>query len=252
MQNTTVRRYLLYALLVVAFLVALFVAATGTTMASPIGTWSSRADTVRLWKADDATTTAAFFDPGVRYRMAGMEPGVGNALTIHSLAGFADRAPLLRDGMTVMLNLEAETVTPFFQQTHPRWMMRRFVRIAHANGLVAVLAPSRSLVGPDPGCTVFLECGYLEIAADAFHLQAQKLECDLPAFVDFVSRAKAQAASALIVQLTVGWLDPCVTPEAVRDAWQAALPYADGFALWGSADDEQNAKGLEAMRLIAS
>lgn len=227
----------------------------GPAAATPVGTWSSLSHTVEQWSDQDLAVTSMFFGPGVRYRMARKpRPGseLGNALSIHTLWGFATRAPRLRDGLVVMYNPEAESVTPRYEQTHPRWAMNKFVRIARANGLVAVLAPSRTLVGRDPECTVFLDCGYLRLQADAFHLQAQRLECDLPRFTDFVRGAKEQARAPLIVQLTVGWQVPCVTPEAVRDAWRAALPYADGFALWGSPDAALNAKGLEAMRLIAA
>jgi hypothetical protein len=239
-----------WARLGVGTLLALGLIAT-PALASPVGTWSSRADTVQQWMAQDPAVASAFFDPGVRYRTAGM-PWIGNAVSIHTIDRFSIRAANLAPGKVVMYNPEAEPVTPRFEKRHPRWAMREFVRIAHANGLVAVLAPSKSLAGPDPRCIQFLDCGYLQIRADAFHLQAQKLECDLPVFTDFVRRAKAQAASPLVVQLTVGWDHPCVTPEAVRDAWRAALPYADGFSLWGSGVPALNAKGVEAMRLIAN
>jgi hypothetical protein len=187
----------------------------------------------------------------MRYRSPELPPNMGNAALLNSIEGFARIARNLGRGAVVMYNPEAEPVTPLFEQRHPRWMMRRFVRIAHRHGLFAVLAPARSLAKPDPRCDDFLACDYLQIPADAFHLQAQKLECDLAAFRSFVAGAKARAASPMIVQLTVGWDDPCVTPEAVRDAWAAAVPYADGFALWGSEDAARNAKGLEALRLIA-
>lgn len=223
----------------------------GTANATPVGTWSGHAASVQQWFAEDAALTETFFGPGIQYRMEPLRRGVGNGLIIHSLAGFKVRAPRLRDGLTVMYNPEAETVTPRWEQLHPRWAMTRFVNIARSNGLIAVLAPSRTLAKPDPKCSMLLDCGYLQIPADAFHLQAQRLECDLPAFTAFVSGAKARTRSPLIVQLTVGWVVPCVTPEAVRDAYFAALPYADGFCMWGHADPAQNAKGLEALRLIS-
>jgi hypothetical protein len=237
----------LAAALVIAALPVLLDAPSAA--ASPIGTWSSLAETVALWTEADPEIADAF---GTRYVTEANPGGEGNALSIHSLRGFRDRAPRLVDGTVVMLNLEAEPVTPRRQQRRPRRTMRRFVRTAHANGLVAVLAPSRSLVKPDPRCDDFLACGYLEIRADAFHLQAQKLECDVSAFGAFVAGAKERAASPLIVQLTIGWDDPCVTAEVVRDAWAAAVPYADGFALWGSEDRSRNMLGLEALRLIAA
>lgn len=219
---------------------------------SPIGTWSSQTDTVNRWADEDPDMTSAFFGPGVRYRIPGMKSWLGNAVMIWSLEGFATRAGRMTPGTVVAYNPEAETVTPWWERTHPRRAMGTFVGIAHAHGLFAVLAPARSLAGPDPKCTQFLDCRYLSIRADAFQLLAQRLECDLPMFTDFVSRAKALSVSPIIVQLTVGWSVPCVTPEIVRDAWRAALPWADGFALWGHADGVQNAKGLEVMRLIAS
>jgi hypothetical protein len=218
---------------------------------APIDTWSSRLDTIQEWLAQDSALASEFFDPGVRYRTPEMKSWVGNSVLIHSLEGFARRAPRLADGTVVMYNPEAEPVTPRWEKRHPRWAMRKFVRVAHENGLFAVLAPAKTLAAPDPRCSTFLECGYLRIPSDAFHLQAQKLECDLPVFTDFVSRAKALSVSPLIVQLTVGWDVPCVTAEVVRDAWRAALPWADGYALWGGATAALNAKGLEAMRLIS-
>ena len=56
-----------------------------------------------------------------------------------------------------------------------------------------------------------------------------------------------RAASPLIVQLTVIWEDPCVTPKVVRNAWR---PRGPGRTVrCGRPGDPQ---GLEALRLIAA
>jgi hypothetical protein len=232
-------------------LLALLSLARPASAQEPVGTWSSLSETVNRWSAEDPDLVSRFFGPGTRYRMLGTSRWLGNAVMLTSLEGFATRARNMFPGTVVAYNPEAEPVTPWWERTHPRKAMGRFVEIAHSHGLFAVLAPARSLAGPDPKCSQFLDCRYVSIRADAFQLLAQRLECDLPAFTDFVSRAKALARSPLIVQITVGWNVPCVTPEVVRDAWRAALPWADGFALWGHADPVQNAKALEVMRLIA-
>ena len=146
------------------------------------------------------------------------------------------------------VRLRAPAVTPRWEQTHPRRAMRRFVRVAREHGLRAVLAPSRSLAGPDPLCDRFLRCGYLEIPADAFQPQSQKLQCDLDVFRPFVKSAGRRAASPLIVQLTVIWEDPCVTPKVVRNACgRAAL--GGLVRVVARPGDPQ---GLEALRLIAA
>ena len=225
-------------------------ALAGPATGSPIGTWSGHAESVERWIAADPELAEQFFGPGIRYWTAEQPVGTGNAISVYTVDGFERRARRLDPGTIVMYNPEAEPVTPRFEQRHPRWMMRQFVRTAHAYGLFAVLAPSRTLAKPDPKCAVFAKCGYLEIAADAFHLQAQRLECDLPTFEAFVQAARARVRSPLVIQLTVGWTDPCVTPQTVRDAYLAALPYADGFALWGHGDPERNAMGLDVLRLI--
>lgn len=213
------------------------------------GGWSAPADAVAAWETADPALTERFFSPGKRYAVPHAGITGGNAVAYASVSRFDDVVGGLPRGSTVMYDPEPWAVTPRWEQTHPRRAMRRFVRVAREHGLRAVLAPSRSLAGPDPLCDRFLRCGYLEIPADAFQLQSQKLQCDLDVFRPFVKAAEARAASPLIVQLTVIWEDPCVTPKVVRNAWAAARPWADSYALWARPGDPQ---GLEALRLIAA
>jgi hypothetical protein len=213
------------------------------------GGWSAPADAVVAWEAADPALTERFFSPGKRYAVPHAGITGGNAVAYASVGRFVDVVGSVPRGSTVMYDPEPWGVTPRWEQTHPRRSMRRFVRVAREHDLRAVLAPSRTLAGPDPQCDRFLRCGYLEIPADGFQLQSQKLQCDLEAFRPFVKEADARAASPLIVQLTVIWEDPCVTPKVVRDAWSAARPWADSYALWARPGDPQ---GLEALRLIAA
>ena len=213
------------------------------------GDWSAPADATGRWEVVDPELTARFYAPGTRYAIPHVGIVGGNAVLYPSVRRFVEVVATLRAGTTVMYDPEPWGNTPRWEQTHPRRSMRRFVRIAHEHGLRAVLAPARGLAGPDPLCRVFVRCGYLEIPADAFQLQAQKLECNLDRFRRFVENAERRSASPLIVQLTVAWNDPCVTPRAVRDAWSAARPWADSFALWSRWGDPQ---GLESLRLIAA
>jgi hypothetical protein len=222
-------------------------AAPGTALATD---WSSPADVVEEWRTTDASIVDRFFAPGFRYAIPARGIIGGNAIVYGSNDELIAGAPGLPVGTTVMYDAEPWARTPFEEQTHPRRAMRRFVAIAHAHGLRAVLAPSRSLATPDPRCirAAFLDCGYLEIPADAFQLQAQRLECDLDRFGRFVRRAKARSASPLIIELTTVWGHECVSPQVVHDAWLDARPWADGYALWARSGDLE---GLEALRLIA-
>jgi hypothetical protein len=155
-------------------------------------------------------------------------------------------------GSWVMYDPERWDATPLREQRHPRRYMRLFVAEAHARGLFAILAPALGLPGPDLECSPneFLSCGYLQIPADIFLLQSQRLECDLEAFTRLVRGASRRSASPLYVELTVRWRHVCVTPQVVHDAWYAARPYADGFALWGTDTNRTERLGRRALDLI--
>ncbi len=197
-------------------------------------TWAGPVDAVGAWRVADLATAGSFFD-----QPDSMVVG-SNVTRFESFAAFEATQSI--STKLVMYDIESWRRTPQIEQQYPKRYMRRFVLLAHQRGLVAILAPARNIVAPSLGCNgrlgetlteAFIRCGLAGVPADYLLLQSQRLECDLGSFTWFVQQARTQVQGRLLVELTVAWNSPCVTPDAVVNAWNAARPYADGFALWG-------------------
>jgi hypothetical protein len=233
-----------------AAVMAVLVALPGAASAE---VWTSRADAVRSWRSIDPDVTNAFFGPESFTFNKTTQPErhdfEGNAMLFASYRALVRTSPnAFPPGTLVAYDPEPAPTTPRREQYRPRRYMRDFVQLAHRRGLRAMLVPSRRLGNVDIRRCQFLQCGYLEIPADYFQLQSQRLQCDLPAFTRFVRGASRRSVSPLIVQMSVLWDGPCDRVPAVVAAHDAALPYADGFSLWGGPGDTE---GVEVLRRIA-
>ena len=155
-------------------------------------------------------------------------------------------------GTGVVYDNEPYGNTPRRELRHPRAYMKAFVQLAHERGLVAMLAPARTIAKYDRTCDVlaFTRCGYSRVRADYFLLQSQRLECDLARFGQFVQHATTAARSTLIVELTVAWADECVTVEQVLAAYDVGRGFTDHIALWSGPGEQFRAWDVQQAMLV--
>jgi hypothetical protein len=200
----------------------------------------------------------------LRTRMPWSEVPGGNVFIYRDTSRFD--ASVLWNHALVMYDPEPWSVTPMWQQRHPVTSMQRFVEDARAAGDRPILAPARALVNVERAVCrrarsetvtdAFFRCGLASIPTDYYLLQAQKLECDLDRFSEFVEGARAAVAGSLLVELTATPFNECATPEAIAAAWQASTPYADGWGMWVCRKmddwDGQVARAQAALDLIAA
>jgi hypothetical protein len=148
----------------------------------------------------------------------------------------------------VMYDPEGWAATPIEERRDPATYVHRFVSLAHDRGYFAMVTPHPNLV-EDPDASVARTAGetredaYVrsriaeEAArhADAFEIQAQRLQNEPEAYLDFVSRTAAQAREANPGVVVLSGLSTHpgypATPEMLHEAWMIVNDVVDGHYL---------------------
>jgi hypothetical protein len=178
-------------------------------------------------------------------------PGSVHGLAWASSASFEDDVKAARippEVRAVMYDPEAWAATPIEERRDPLSHVRRFVSLAHDRGYFAIVTPHPNLVeDPEAAFTraaaetredAYLRSGIAQEAAreaNAFEIQAQRLQNDPDAYRDFVSRTAAQARAANPGVLVLSGLSThpgyAATPQMLYAAWTSVSDVVDGHYL---------------------
>lgn len=166
-----------------------------------------------------------------------LDPNTHEVWQFKSLPSF--RAAAIPAGAVVMYDLENWTASPTEEITHVEASLKRFVSIAHARGLVAMLAPSRSVIGQSVTCVRrsrepvahrYLRC-VASIPTDFLLVQSQSLQCDTAAFAALISSVAARQSGQVIAEMSVTRL-ACASVAQLQADTAAVQSVADGVAVW--------------------
>jgi hypothetical protein len=231
-------------------------------------TWIGPVRGVEGWRTQGVT----LFDPSPPDSFVvdlGQDKGTdpnpqANVIAFSSYAAFTTRSDIPA-GLWVEYDIEAWSVTPEVEYTHPVQYMKKFLALARARGLHVILAPQGigilwhimaicPRLDGEGARHWWRRCGLASVPADVLLLQAQGLTCFPKAFAANARRTRAvmPAETRLVVEMSVLGDHPCVTPDVIVRSYETAKPYVDGFALGGFSDEHSQTVGGQALLAIQS
>lgn len=206
--------------------------------------------TIAAIAAVDSRIASTIFENAPAIALGGW-PGSVHGRAWASFTSFEDdvkAARIATEVRAVMYDPEGWAATPIEERRDPVTHVHRFVSLAHDRGYFAIVTPHPNLVElPEASFAraatetredAYLRSGIAEEAArhaDAFEIQAQRLQNDPGAYRDFVSRtaAQARAANPGVVVLSGLSTHPgyAATPQMLYAAWTSVNDVVDGHYL---------------------
>jgi hypothetical protein len=212
--------------------------------------WVTSAGTIRAIAAIDPEVAARVFGSVDALALGGW-PGATTGRAWASYARFADdvaAGAIPNDVAVVMYDPESWDKTPPAEQRDPVPYLEAFGALARSHGYSVIVTPHPNLVtvpgaacAPEPGETresAYLRSGIVEASArnaDAYEVQAQKLQRDPSAYRAFVAETAALARRANPAVQVLSGLSTHpgypATPEMLFDAWASVRDVVDGHYL---------------------